>query len=809
MPHVLASRMAHITLAIQKAPSIPIPAAIPSIAKRLQLPYDSNSPQGLIDANTADPWQDSAKYALAWVYFSIGLLIITTSLRLYHLWTDKLRTALFRDDAEASKTSSPDVNYEMNTLPQNDTTPDGLFSRQKSTAPGTRKYESSVSSIRPFNQSLALVRWLTYRSIPALRWRKQYFHFPAVGSFVLIISSLTLVTLYAFIPNPLYWSSMAFGSPPIAIRSGMLAVSMIPWIIALSMKANLISIMTGIGHERLNVLHRWAGYICLFLSLVHTVPFYLQQVWDRDGAAVFQAYFDNTGTVIYGSGIACLVPLTWLCVASLPFFRSKMYELFVLLHGPISVLFLGLLFWHCNRYLTSWNHLFATLAIWISSYLLRFIFYLNWTNPRRFSWLIGDEAALTLLPENAVKITIPTQMRWRAGQYVYLRMPGISIFENHPFTIASLCSDDFPSTYGPEYKDMILVFRTFSGFTARARETALAKGPSHTYRAFLDGPYGGMHRRLDAFDTVVLIAGGSGITAIISHLLELVKRMRDSKAVTQNVHVYWAIKRPEAIDWYREELRICREFAPPGAVHCQFFITAAKRVVPGSETTAGGARPISGMFHDRINDYAQGVASKRTSAYIREEADGDAEREKELRSENEDALGHLPFDSLDTKPPPNLPAPPASADSQDQIMPAPPNQWPLRPPAAHTRTHTRLKPSLAVSIPTGGSSGFDFGFPSTPTVFQKSLMRFAFGVGASRGPRGWATTYGRPELAYMLKELAPSFGRRTCVFVCGPPGMREDVARTVAGLQTEVLRGRKGGEGGREEVFLHTENFAI
>jgi predicted ferric reductase len=83
----------------------------------------------------------------------------------------------------------------------------------------------------------------------------------------------------------------------------MIAVAMMPWIVALSMKANFIAMLTGIGHERLNVLHRWLAYLCLLLSLIHTVPFYVQPVWEHGGLDVFQSYFGGTGRVIYGTGM--------------------------------------------------------------------------------------------------------------------------------------------------------------------------------------------------------------------------------------------------------------------------------------------------------------------------------------------------------------------------------------------------------------------------------------------------------------------------------------------------------------------------
>jgi hypothetical protein len=114
------------------------------------------------------------------------------------------------------------------------------------------------------------------------------------------------------------------------------------------------------------------------------------------------------------------------------------------------------------------------------------------------------------------------------------------------------------------------------------------------------------------------------------------------------------------------------------------------------------------------------------------------------------------------------------------------------------------------SAPMPPSSSFDFGFPTTPTEFQKNLMRFAF-INPKKNKEGWSTEYGRPDLGYMLKEMATGgadgkgiFGRRTCVFVCGPPSMRVDVANTVARLQADIW-----GDDSKDEIFLHTENYAI
>src|SRR4051812_7678780 len=88
-----------------------------SLVSRVHIPSNSSSPPGLIEANTVDPWNKSGKYALAYVYFCIPLLVIAGSLRYYHLFTDKIRTALYQEEVlKSSATSSPDTDYELSVL---------------------------------------------------------------------------------------------------------------------------------------------------------------------------------------------------------------------------------------------------------------------------------------------------------------------------------------------------------------------------------------------------------------------------------------------------------------------------------------------------------------------------------------------------------------------------------------------------------------------------------------------------------------------------------------------------------------------
>jgi len=386
--------------------------------------------------------------------------------------------------------------------------------------------------------------------------------------------------------------------------------------------------------------------------------------------------------------------------------------------------------------------------------------------------------------------------------------------------------------------------------------------------------------------------------------LDLIKRMRDGKTVTLKVVVIWALKRLEALDWFREELRICREFAPPDTVTCQFFVTASVRQSKIGHS-GRAPRPISTILHDKLDGFVAGVAEKRHSALIREEAQGDPDIERELRAEEEDAITSLPqqkylqpapvrrefanapevtslarrdslwklegrensesekvddhattrrYLSVDSPPqvtaqtrrefhfPPPSPRPDAPhfqyappsprkngyppSPQRDEYSTSPDKMHfpPVQPPApyfppppqaAHTRpTKSSDLPPLSIPVRAQAQAqapaeAFDFGFAETPTELQKNLMRFAF-LGKQR-KEGWTTEYGRPDLAYMLKEMATGgedgkgiLGRRTCVFVCGPPGMRVNVANAVAALQADIW-----GDDSKDEILLYTENYAV
>ena len=80
-------------------------------------------------------------------------------------------------------------------------------------------------------------------------------------------------TIWAFVVQPYYRVDRSFGSPPLALRAGMMALGLMPFIYTLASKVNFISLLTGVSHERIQIFHQWLARFMLFLATVHAIPF--------------------------------------------------------------------------------------------------------------------------------------------------------------------------------------------------------------------------------------------------------------------------------------------------------------------------------------------------------------------------------------------------------------------------------------------------------------------------------------------------------------------------------------------------------
>ncbi|KAJ5498362.1 Riboflavin synthase-like beta-barrel [Penicillium expansum] len=402
-----------------------------------------------------------------------------------------------------------------------------------------------VRRTRPWRMFTSASRYLSYRGyrFPALGYWS-----PALG--VVILGVIGAVFFFAMTlgPQPYYWPADAsYGSsPPIATRSGWMALALLPFVLALSTKANMISGVTGIPHEKLQVFHHWTSYAMFVLALIHTFPYIIYHIWKGD------MMYQWKTSVVYWTGVAALISQAYLTLMSLPFIRNRFYEFFKATHIFVAVVFVVFFFLHCDFRLSSWDYFIASGVIYFLSLIASHI--------RTYLMHGIHSATLELLPSGLVRVAVPSIIKWTPGQHVFVRFltSDLHLLTAHPFTISSACHN--PDEIG-KASELVFYIKPRGGVTGRLRAMA-AKNPGCTKKILIEGPYGGVSAlHMAQFDTILVIAGGSGggfSLAMVDEALRLTGMntlASEKRALSRrNLQVVFSTRDHAMADWYIEEI---------------------------------------------------------------------------------------------------------------------------------------------------------------------------------------------------------------------------------------------------------------
>ncbi|KAJ5935557.1 Riboflavin synthase-like beta-barrel [Penicillium verhagenii] len=403
-----------------------------------------------------------------------------------------------------------------------------------------------VKRTRVWRATTSVSRYLSYRGygLPKMRYWT-----PSLGVLLLGLVGMGFFLGMTLGPQPYYWPTTAnFGSsPPIATRAGWMALALMPFVLALSVKSNMISALTGISHEKLQVFHHWTSYAMFALALVHTFPFIVFHVWKGD---MMKAW--KTG-VEYWTGVVALIAQTYLTIMSLPAIRNRFYEFFKATHMIAAVVFIVFFFLHCNSTLSSWDYFIATGVIYLLCIFA----------SQARTYLINGlhTATLEVLPSGLLRVAVPTVMNWTPGQHVFVRFltSDLHLLTAHPFTISSVCRD--PDETG-KASEIIFYIKARGGVTGRLAAIA-TKNPGCSKKILIEGPYGGVSaHHMARFDTLLVIAGGSGggfSLAMVDEALRLsemeAKESKNSEhGGRRNLQVVFSTRDTAIADWYAAEI---------------------------------------------------------------------------------------------------------------------------------------------------------------------------------------------------------------------------------------------------------------
>ncbi|KAM5543941.1 hypothetical protein V8D89_002558 [Ganoderma adspersum] len=419
-------------------------------------------------------------------------------------------------------------------------------------------------------------------------------------------------------------------------RAGILAVSQTPIITALGTKNNIVAYITGISYDKLNYIHRMMARVVFVLLWVHggsKLKFADEETWEIWNGRV---------------ALTALIAFSALILVSLRPIRSQAYEIFYFVHFFMVLIFLLGGYFHANHYRFG-AYVWPSLLIWALDRFIRLarVVYYNHLYFGFSKKANRLDASIELLSPHFVRLHIqrPPHFSWTPGQTAFLTMPAVSgnPLESHPFTIASVdshyqltgtstgtdantsaaadnekkgavavavdaarASDDV----APYWKELTFLINVRSGFTRRLAARAKV---GEKVKVLVDGPYG-FSPNLDNDDTVVLIAGGSGVTFTLSTFLGVLSHVQSGRSACRRLIWIWSIREPGHIEWVSKALTKALELAPADLeISIRIYVTSKGGERSGKEADPNALGEVrEWKDDDSVHSSSEGTAVGRS-----------------------------------------------------------------------------------------------------------------------------------------------------------------------------------------------------
>uniref|UniRef100_K3X903 DOMON domain-containing protein n=1 Tax=Globisporangium ultimum (strain ATCC 200006 / CBS 805.95 / DAOM BR144) TaxID=431595 RepID=K3X903_GLOUD len=282
---------------------------------------------------------------------------------------------------------------------------------------------------------------------------------------------------------------------------GQIVLLMLMFMLLPVARIRLWSILFGSSFERIIKFHRWLGMVLTIAVIVHVA-----EALKLTSATQSEKY----GKVTPLYGFIAFVSFAAMALLANEFIRRKAFEIFYLSHRVLSVVGLVFSILHAPKMIGL--ALVANISVHHSS----------------------GATSLVLQPNDK---TGKLAFEMNPASYFWIRIPTISSFEWHPFS----------AVVTPDGNSVGFCIKAMGNgsYTRTLLEEAQKK---HAVSVNLSGPYGQMSLDVDHYDVVILIAGGVGITPMISLINQ--KRLfsgkdSSSSAKSPDWHVIWSVQQAD------------------------------------------------------------------------------------------------------------------------------------------------------------------------------------------------------------------------------------------------------------------------
>lgn len=276
----------------------------------------------------------------------------------------------------------------------------------------------------------------------------------------------------------------------------------------------------GVPYERALKFHRLTGALAFFLVSIHAIVNYIK--WAIDGTLAnniveydkleVTAYY-----IIYTNFSITIIELAYflmaISIAMAVIMRRRLYAVFLYSHKYIGIIFYVACLIHATNF---WYTNVPGMVLWLCDKWVRGVAASRCFVPTELSWHERNRTTM-------IKLSSDSLPGYKPGQYFFINIPCISLNEWHPFTASAVLDDG-----------IVLYIKNMQrknggeSWTSKLADFACSPNPALPVMR-LSGPFG--HISFESYETILLFAGGIGITPMIAIFAGLRKRMIELEEV--------------------------------------------------------------------------------------------------------------------------------------------------------------------------------------------------------------------------------------------------------------------------------------
>lgn len=342
------------------------------------------------------------------------------------------------------------------------------------------------------------------------------------------------------VPNPYYMDRKTLQIDFLSHRTGIMSFGQLPLVFLFASRNNFLIWLTGWSFSTFNVYHRWVARTMFLNAAIHSV------CW-----TIYAIRFDALRTYYikpyWICGVVALCLACFMLIQGWHVLRRTAYQIFLALHILFTVLFIFASWYHVNFFYGGFGYtewLKVSIGFWVFDRIVRLgrMVAMGWVRT----------ATVEIRGKDVCRIEVPCSklLKVYPGAHCFLySMVLCGFWQSHPFSV-------FRSNVANEEHKIIILSRRKKGMTQkiflRAEGHAMSLPTIPSIAKFIvEGPYGHHETTIVEYDSILLIAGGVGITAVFPWAVELSQTNRGEH---KRVVLRWYVHDEDALMWLPREL---------------------------------------------------------------------------------------------------------------------------------------------------------------------------------------------------------------------------------------------------------------